>query len=161
MFAALWLPTFRLQAALRWRNVVGPAGLVDADAAKGAILEINSAAEASRLQPGLTPAQALARCPALRIVPRSPAQERTCQALLVELALEFSPRVEATRDGLCTLDLSGAEKGACWQRLAGCCECARGFFSRSTRSDSSSRSSSARALCWASSACAAPCSGTQ
>jgi len=119
MFAALWLPTFRLQAALRWRNVVGPAGLVDADAAKGAILEINSAAEASRLQPGLTPAQALARCPALRIVPRSPAQERTCQALLVELALEFSPRVEATRDGLCTLDLSGAEKGACWQRLAG------------------------------------------
>ncbi len=118
MFAALWLPVFRLQAALRWRDVASPAGLVDGDAAKGTILEINSAAEISRVQPGLTPAQALARCPALRIVSRSIAQEAACHALLVELALEFSPRVEATRAGLCTLDLSGAAKGVCWQRLA-------------------------------------------
>lgn len=118
MFAALWLPGFRLQAALRWRDAAGPAGLVDGDATRGAILEVNAAAGASRVQPGLTPAQALARCPALSIVSRSLAQETACQALLVELAMGFSPRVEATRDGLCTLDLSGAAKGACWQRLA-------------------------------------------
>lgn len=118
MFAAFWLPRFRLQAALRWREAKGPAALIDGDAATGIILEANAAAAASRVQPGLAPAQALARCPELKIVPRSSAQETACQALLVEIALGFSPRVEATADGLCTLDLSGAAKGACWQRLA-------------------------------------------
>jgi protein ImuB len=117
MFAAVWLPNFRLQAALRWREGEGPCALVDGDATKGVILEANVAAGASWVEPGLTSAQALARCPELRIVLRSPAQERACQALLVELALEFSPLVEATADGLCTLDLTGAPRGACWQRL--------------------------------------------
>ena len=41
-----------------------------------------------------------------------------------------------------------ARCSTCWQRLGGCCECARGFFSRSMRSASSSRSSSAIEL-WA------------
>jgi protein ImuB len=118
MFAALWLPNFRLQAALRWREVSGAAALVDGEASKGVVLEVNVAAAESWVQPGLTPAQALARCPELRVVPRAPGQEAACQALLVELALGFSPRVEATSDGVCTLDLAGVAKGVCWQRLA-------------------------------------------
>ncbi len=116
-FAALWVPRFRLQAALRWREIPGAIALVDGGASKGVILEVNAAASASWVQPGLTPAQALARCPELRIVARSGAQEAAAQAMLTEVALEFSPRVEATAEGLCTIDLSTAPKGACWQRL--------------------------------------------
>lgn len=118
MFAALWMPRFRLQSALRWREARGPIALVDGDATRGVILEANAEAAASRVRPGLSPAQALARCPKLGVIPRSSAQEMACQALLTEIALEFSPRVEATADGLCTLDLSAAAKGACWQRMA-------------------------------------------
>jgi protein ImuB len=117
MFAALCWPNFRLQAALRWREARGAAALVDGDATKGVLLEVDAAAGASGVQPGLTPAQALARCPGLRIVPRSPAQEQACRALLAEIALEFSPRVEETAEGWCTLDLSGAAHGVCWQQM--------------------------------------------
>lgn len=117
MFGALWLPEFRLQAALRWRELSGPIALVDGDARKGTLLEVNEAAARSWVQPGLTPAQAMGRCPDLQIVLRSPAQEAACQALLVELAMGFSPRVESTMPGLCTLDLTGAPRGACWQRM--------------------------------------------
>lgn len=117
MFAALWWPRFRLQAALRWRETTGPVALVDAEASKGVVLEVNDAAEAWRVQAGLTPAQALARCPDLQIVLRSPAQEAACQTLQVELAMGFSPEVEVTWAGLCTLDLNSAPKGACWQKM--------------------------------------------
>jgi len=117
MFAALWLPNFRLQSALRWREVRGAAALVDGEAAKGVLLEANAAALAAGVEIGSTPAQALARCPELQIAMRSPAQETACGQLLAELAQEFSPVVEATRDGLCTLDLSGAARRACWQKM--------------------------------------------
>lgn len=118
MFAALWLPKFRLQAALRWRDWQGPTALVDGEASKGMLQEVNDAAAAFTVSPGITPAQALARCPSLKIIPRSPAQESACQMILAEMALEFSPRAEATSEGLCTLDLSGAAKRTCWQRLS-------------------------------------------
>lgn len=117
MFAALWVPRFRLQAALRWRETTGAVALVDGEASRGVLLEANEAAEAWRVHPGLTPAQALARCPELRIVIRSEAQEASCQALLVEIAMGFSPKVEATDAGLCTIDLRSAPKSACWQRM--------------------------------------------
>lgn len=118
MFAALWLPKFRLQAALRWRDWQGPVALVDGKAAKGILDAVNDEAAAFAVSPGITPAQALARCSELKIVPRSTAQESACQMVLCEIAMEFSPRIESTDEGLCTLDLSGAPKGACWQRLA-------------------------------------------
>jgi protein ImuB len=118
MFAAIRLPRFRLQAALRWREEVPAAvALVDGDIRRGQILELSDAAAASQVEPGMAPAQALARCPELSIILRAPAQEAACRALLLGIAREFSPRVEATADGVCTVDLTGAPRSVCWQRL--------------------------------------------
>ncbi|MDD5199478.1 MAG: hypothetical protein PHC88_06705 [Terrimicrobiaceae bacterium] len=118
MFAAIWIPRFRLQAAMRWRELPPAVALVDADAARGVILEATSDAGEQGVTPGLTSAQGLARCPGLRLIARAPAQEQACEALLAEVAWRFSPRVEATGSGIATLDLRAAPKGACWQRLA-------------------------------------------
>jgi protein ImuB len=53
--------------------------------------------------------QALARCPALVLLPRATAQERTVQAALLEIAGSLSPEVEATADGWATIDLRMAK----------------------------------------------------
>ncbi len=118
MFATIWLPRFRLQAALRWRGAVDAAALVDEQSARSVIIEANAAAEARGVRAGMPSTQALARCAGLRILPRSPAQEAACNAVVLEIAGAFSPRVELTADGACTLDLRRAPRGACWQRMA-------------------------------------------
>ena len=118
MFAAVLLPDFRLQAALRFREELHaqPVGLVDAHDPKPGILEINDAAKAAGVTAGQTSTQALARCPALIIVPRSPAQEHAAQSALIEIAGTLSPEVEATADGFCTVNLR-ASREKDWQAL--------------------------------------------
>src|SRR6266446_6947047 len=82
-----------------------PVALVDANDPKSSVLEINDAAADAGAAVGQTPTQALARCPALTIVPRSPAQEQAAQSALLEIAGTLSPEVEATADGWCTVNL--------------------------------------------------------
>lgn len=107
MFAAVLLPNFRLQAALRFREELHaqPVALIDEHEPKAGVLEINGAAAGAGVTTGQTSTQALARCPALSIVPRSPAQEHAAQSALLEIAGGLSPEVEATADGYCTVSL--------------------------------------------------------
>ncbi len=116
MFACLLLPQFRLAAALRWRDCHGPAAVVD-DHAKGLLLEVNEAAAAKNIHPGLTPAQAMARDLRVHILPRSPAQEEVLNHILLDRALGLSPDVEATSPGLCVADLRRRPKPPSWHGL--------------------------------------------
>ncbi len=112
MFAVVLLPNFRLQAALRFREElhVRPVAIVEANDPKAGILEINGAAQTAGVTPGQTSTQALARCPALTILPRCPAQEQSAQAALLEIAGTLSPETEATADGYCTVNLRGISR---------------------------------------------------
>jgi protein ImuB len=118
MFAVILLPDFRMQAALRFREDMRarPVALIDEHEPKSGVLEMNLHADAAGVRTGQTSTQALARCPSLAIVPRSPAQEQAAQSALVEIASTLSPEVEATADGYCTIHLrTSREKD--WQSL--------------------------------------------
>ena len=85
MFAVVLVPNFRLQAALRFRPQMqtGPVAITGHD---GAVLEISHLADASGVRASMPGVQALARCPALTLLPRALAAERTAQGALIELA---------------------------------------------------------------------------
>lgn len=115
MFAVLHLPSFHLQAALRHEPdaLAGPVALLDEDPRversreKIRITQITDAARKSGVELGMTATQGQARCPQLRLVHRSSAGEQVTQETLLQWATSISPRIEATGDGLCTIDLTG------------------------------------------------------
>src|SRR5262245_55216429 len=118
-YAAILLPQFPLQAALRLREEmrVEPIAIVEGGSEKGEVLEMTGAAAASGVLRGMASTQALARCPALRAWPRSPAHEQVAGALLLEIAGTLSPLIEATGEGLCLVDLRQV-KPCDWQAWA-------------------------------------------
>lgn len=115
MFAALILPQFPLQAASRWRDVSGPAVIVDDVGSKGVVLDVSDAAAAKGIHAGMSSAQAMARDMRVRILARSPEQESALTALLVENALRLSADVEAMSENVCIADLRARSKPPCWQ----------------------------------------------
>jgi protein ImuB len=120
MFAVLLLPNFRLQAALRFREELRerPVAISDENEAKTGLLEVSEAAAGMGVRPGLSSPQAQARCPQLTLLMRSRPQERAAQAALLEIATAFSPAIEATADGYCTVSLQ-ASRDKDWAALAG------------------------------------------
>lgn len=107
MYAVLHVPHFRLQAALRWRETAAnlPLALVDGAEKKSVALEINAEAARQGVQPGMPVPQALARCPSLTVIPRSPDAEQLANNALLHVAGSLSPEIEATSSGVCTLHL--------------------------------------------------------
>ncbi len=118
MFAVILLPDFRLQAALRFREEMHaqPVALTDAQVPKAGVLEMTGAAALAGVTPGQTVPQALARCAGLAFLSRSPAEESSAQAALLEIAATLSPQIEATADGFCTVNLQGSSVTD-WQSL--------------------------------------------
>ncbi|HEX8371559.1 MAG TPA: DNA polymerase Y family protein [Chthoniobacterales bacterium] len=116
MFAALYLPNFHLQAVLRLRDFSheNPIAIVGAADAKGLLLECNLPARNHGVTIGMPTPQALARCPALTLLTTDDAQERTANCILLEVAHAISPFVEATRDGVCTVELRGEKDWPAW-----------------------------------------------
>ncbi len=112
-YAAILLPQFPLQAVLRLREEMGaePIAVVEGGTEKGRVLEMTEAAAASGVLCGMASTQALARCAALRLWPRSPAQEEVVSGLLLETAGTLSPLIEATGEGLCLVDLRQMKAG--------------------------------------------------
>lgn len=108
-YAVIEIPDFRLQAVLRTtaKEAFEPAALVDPAEARPVVLELNELAQAAGVQRGMAPPQAFARCRELALKARSPEAEHAAAAALRECAFAFSPRVEATAAGVCTLDLQG------------------------------------------------------
>ena len=82
-----------------------PAGLLDQDAIH--VIELNHAAEGAGILPGMSTSQALARTSELVLYKRSPANEQHLQNTLLQLAYRYSPLIENSAPGICTLDLKG------------------------------------------------------
>ncbi len=123
MFAVIYLPNFSLQAALRLAPDLRsqPVALVDPDMPKTEIVQLTDAAKNFGVMAGSTPSQGMARCGNLTIKTRSPEQDLATTEILLQTAYAFSPNIEATRPGICTLELKrlGLENYAaldCWAK---------------------------------------------
>lgn len=105
MYAVLHVPGFRLQAVLRFRpaDARAPLALVDAAGRRSVVVDVNAAARRAGVGIGLSSAQALARCAALALLPREPAQEEAARTVLLQTAAALAPEIEDTAEGLCTL----------------------------------------------------------
>jgi protein ImuB len=108
MFAAIYLPNFYLQAAIRHQPELRaqPVGLLEEQEKKPVIIQLNEAAEQAGIRKGMTPSQALARCLHVTIKARARTQERSIQEMLLHYAFTLSPFVEATEPGICTIQFT-------------------------------------------------------
>jgi protein ImuB len=91
-----------------------PAALLDADGLH--VSETNSPAQALEVLPGMSVSLALARAPELLLYPRDQSHERHLQDTLLQLAYRYSPFIENTAPGICTLDLRGVRNSQSWLR---------------------------------------------
>ena len=110
MFAAIFIPHFSIQAVTRHEaepGTDGPIALVDPELSKATIIQLNPAAQKHGIIPGFSSTQGLARCPALSIKSRSRLRETAATDVLLQTACSFSPNLESTRPGVCTLELKG------------------------------------------------------
>src|SRR5512133_396130 len=109
MFAVLYVPHFSLQAVLRHEPElwVRPVVLVDPTQRNPVICDMTEAAHVAGVTLGFTPTQAMARCPTVMVRARCLRQEEAASAALLQCAYAFSPHLEATAAGFCTLDLDG------------------------------------------------------
>jgi len=113
MFTVIFIPNFSLQAVLRHEpESRGRAvALVDPGLPKPVLVQLTAAARACGLCEGLTPSQAMARCAELILKPRSQAQEESATEVLLQTAYAFSPNIESTAPGICTMELKGLSLG--------------------------------------------------
>jgi hypothetical protein len=112
MFAALYLPNFELQAALRhdpalWTE---PVGLLDDGEAKATIMQLTPKADEAGVSIGMTASQGLARCLSLIIKPRAQGQEKIAGEILLHHAATLAPEIEATAPGICTVRFTSRKK---------------------------------------------------
>jgi nucleotidyltransferase/DNA polymerase involved in DNA repair len=78
---------------------------VDGAEKKSVVLEANAEALRRGVRPAMPVAQALARCPGLTVILRTPEHEHLAGAALLHVAASLSPEIEATAPGICTLHL--------------------------------------------------------
>jgi len=127
LYAAVWLPRFQLQVALRGLGLPMTAEVVVLDGSfssaldaerKGRILQASVTAESLGIGAGMTPSQAQARCPKLRVLHRVAAGEERAQQELLQAALQWTPDYESTAPGLCLLEFTRVR--GLWQRREAC-----------------------------------------
>ncbi|MDQ3118854.1 MAG: hypothetical protein M3Q89_04705 [Verrucomicrobiota bacterium] len=121
MFATIYLPNFYLQAALRHEaETARPIALIDDQAARPVVLQLNEAAEKIGVRCGMTPSQGLARCLELVVKARLREQERLLDQLLLQFSFTLAPDVEATAPGVCTVQFTDPRKlGPKVERIVG------------------------------------------
>ncbi len=109
MFAVIYIPNFHLQAVMRLEPELRGkrAAILDDTMRKATVFQLTEEAQKAGVEVGLTPTQAMARCRDVAIRSRSRAQEQAATETLLQCAYCFSPRIEATAEGVCTLDLKG------------------------------------------------------
>ena len=111
MYAAVLIPNFALQAILRLREDLRARPFVVLDE-ENAVLQMTTLARDAFVEIGMTPTQAMARCPQIALRSRAPIQEGAARQALLQCASAFSPFLESTAPGLCTLNLRGLSEFA-------------------------------------------------
>jgi nucleotidyltransferase/DNA polymerase involved in DNA repair len=108
MFTTIYVPDFYLQAALRHQSELRdkPVALIDDQERKAALIQLNAAAEQTGVHYGMTPSQGLARCLELQVRTRRYSQEKVVQEILLHLAGTLAPYVEATAEGIATVQFT-------------------------------------------------------
>lgn len=109
MFAVIYIPDFALQSVLRDEpELFGrPVALIDGQERNATVWQLTKPARDAGVSEGFPPTQAMARCPDILIKSRSASHEKATSEILLQTAYTFSPRIEATADGVCTMDLQG------------------------------------------------------
>ena len=97
------LPLFGEQATIPKSGDKIPSALLN----DSQIIEINPTADAAGVSIGITPSLALARAPQLQLYAPAIEQENQQQEALLQLCYRYSPFIENTAPGVCTLDLRG------------------------------------------------------
>jgi protein ImuB len=82
-----------------------PAALLDQEGMH--VIELNHGAEYAGIQPGMSTSQAVARASELVLCKRSLSNEQYLQNALLQLVYRYSPFIENSAPGICTLDLKG------------------------------------------------------
>jgi protein ImuB len=92
------------------------AALLDQDGTH--VIELTDAAERAGIQPGMSTSQAIARAEQLVLYKRSLSAEKQLQETLLQLVYRYSPLIENSAPGICTLDLKGkrVQKHQPWLR---------------------------------------------
>ncbi|MFO1499538.1 MAG: DNA polymerase Y family protein [Verrucomicrobiota bacterium] len=98
-----------MQAILRHEPALWdqPLALVDSSTGQPAVYEVTTTALAAGVSPGLTPTQAMARCGHVLFRSRDQRQEEAATQAIRQRTFAFSPHLEGTGPGVCTLDLRG------------------------------------------------------
>ena len=111
-YAVLFAPEFRLQATLRHQPglITRPVALLEVQGAKSLVVEMNAEAGGFQVVRGMSPTQALARCPDLQLVQGNLGHERSAQNALLQAAGNFSPYLESTASGIATVELPPERK---------------------------------------------------
>ncbi len=122
MYAAVLIPDFELQCALRGEpeHPSLPVVLLSETVGSGVpiIQQATAAAGCAGVLAGMSVPQAQARCPELIFQRRNERQEAVATAALLQAAERASPYLESTSRGCCTLDLRrhGELDHAAWAR---------------------------------------------
>jgi protein ImuB len=92
------------------------AALLDPDGIH--VIELTDAAQQAGIQPGMSTSQAIARAGQLVLYRRSLSTEKQLQETLLQLVYRYSPLIENSAPGICTLDLKGkrVQKHQPWLR---------------------------------------------
>jgi protein ImuB len=92
------------------------AALLDPDGAH--VIELTDTAEQAGIHPGMSTSQAIARAGQLVLYRRSLSAEKQLQETLLQLVYRYSPLIENSAPGICTLDLKGkrVQKHQPWLR---------------------------------------------
>lgn len=125
-YAVLELPDLPLQALRRGGLCdAGPAAVAGEAGDVGRVWCANAAARERGVAAGMRPPQAMARCPGLRWLERSPEAEAAAGRVLLLLAESLAPRLERTDAARVTVDLRGTDGAKAETRCREVCGRAR------------------------------------
>lgn len=111
-FACAWVPFFAAAACERVEPALvdRPLVVVRGAAPVARVVEASAAAREHRIAPGMTEAEARARCPVLVARPWSDERVASARHALLEAALTVSPRIEDAGPGIVHVDAAGLER---------------------------------------------------
>jgi protein ImuB len=111
-FACAWVPCFAVAAFERGEPALvdRPVAVVRGAAPVARVVEASAVAREHRITPGMTEAEARARCPVLVVRPWSDERVASARHALLEAALTVSPRVEDGGSGIVHVDAAGLDR---------------------------------------------------